>query len=160
LEFKKRFPDPGTLASANISDIENVISPLGLIWRAKYFSKLGKELINMSSHIPKHVKELQRLPGVGPYAAAAYLSLHAQKRLPIIDSNIVRFYGRFFGFQINPETRRKKYILVLADKITPRQHVKEFNYALIDFTRIICRPKPDHSNCVLSSRCAFFKKIR
>ena len=153
LTFKKRFPDPATLANSEISDIENVIAPLGLLWRARYFSELGKKLCDLNGLIPIDNIELQKLPGVGPYSSAAYLSLHAKQRLPIVDSNIVRFYGRIFGFQTGPETRRMKNMLLLADSVTPRRNFKEFNYSLIDFTRMICKPKPDHSNCPLYRKC-------
>lgn len=153
--FKERFPSPSSLAAADIREIESLISPLGLKWRARFLSALGNRLMEVNGEIPSDVPSLVAIPGVGPYAAAAFLSLHCGKRVPIVDSNVVRFYGRFFGFDTGPETRREKALLQLAELITPKRTFKQFNYALIDFTRAICKPKPQHEICLVAQRCAF-----
>lgn len=156
LNFVRVFPNPASLAQANIPDIEKVIAPLGLRWRAKFLNELGKELVAGGS-VPVDLALLRRLPGVGPYVASAYLSLHVGRRVPIVDSNVVRFYGRFFGFQTGPETRRDKQLFALADSITPQRAFRRFNYAIIDFTRAICRPKPLHDICPVAERCALYR---
>ena len=153
--FIRVFPNPDSLAQTSIPDIEKVIAPLGLRWRAKFLNKLGKELV-ADGGVPADLASLRKLPGVGPYAAAAYLSFHVGRRVPIVDSNVVRFYGRFFGFRTGPETRRDRQLLDLADSITPKRAFKRLNYALIDFTRAICRPKPLHDICPVAKRCAFY----
>jgi len=156
LNFIRVFQNPASLAHANIPDIEKVIAPLGLRWRAKFLQKLGKELA-AEGIVPADLALLRKLPGVGPYAASAYLSLHVGKRVPIVDSNVVRFYGRFFGFQTGPETRRDRQLFELADSLTPQKAFRRFNYAIIDFTRAICRPKPLHDICPVAKRCAFYR---
>lgn len=153
-EFVKRFPHPASLAEASISQVEAVIAPLGLKWRAKLLPELGRKLTEAHAEVPVDIQSLRNVPGVGPYATAAFLSLHAGKRAPIVDSNVVRFYGRFFGFDTGPETRRNKAILQLAECVTPERQYRDFNYALIDFTRAICRPKPHHELCPLADRCS------
>jgi A/G-specific adenine glycosylase len=155
LNFIRVFPNPANLAQTNIPDIEKVIAPLGLRWRAKFLHELGKELVAGGS-VPADLASLRKLPGVGPYAASAYLSFHVGRRVPIVDSNVVRFYGRFFGFRTGPETRRDRQLFKLADSVTPKRIFKKFNYAIIDFTRAICRPKPLHDICPLAKRCAFY----
>jgi A/G-specific adenine glycosylase len=55
----------------------------------------------------------------GSYIASAYRSLHLRERDFIIDSNVIRLYGRFFGFSTDSETRRKRSFLELADRATP-----------------------------------------
>jgi len=156
LNFVRVFPNPTSLAQTNIPDIEKVIAPLGLRWRAKFLHELGKELVAGGS-VPADLVSLRKLPGVGPYAASAYLSFHVGRRVPIVDSNVVRFYGRFFGFRTGPETRRDKQLFELADSVTPKRTFKRFNYAIIDFTRAICRPKPLHDICPVAKRCAFYR---
>jgi len=153
--FINRFPDCNALASASVKSIEKIILPLGLKWRAKFLSALGKNLAASGGSIPSDILSLEKLPGVGPYAAASFLSLHMNKRAPIIDSNVVRLYGRIFGFETGPETRRDIGIKLLADRITPRRNYRVFSYALIDFTRIICMPRPVHSNCPLFEKCSY-----
>lgn len=157
LNFVRVFPNPASLAQTNIPDIEKVIAPLGLRWRARFLHELGKELVAEGS-VPADLASLRKLPGVGPYAASAYLSFHVGRRVPIVDSNVVRFYGRFFGFRTGPETRRDKQLFELADSVTPKRTFKRFNYAIIDFTRAICRPKPLHDICPVAKRCAFYRE--
>lgn len=153
--FKERFPNPSALSTASVQEIEAVIAPLGLKWRAKFLSELGKRLVEEDKNVPCSFPHLLELPGVGPYAAAAYLSLHRGRRVPILDSNIVRFYGRFFDFETGPETRRDRMVLGLAERITPKRHYRDFNYGIIDFTRTICKRKPDCSSCPINTKCRF-----
>lgn len=108
--------------------------------------------------MPKRLNDLLELPGVGPYAAAAYLSLHRGERFPIIDNNITRHYSRLLGKPYKAETRRAKWVRIFAEKLTPYSGCKEFNYALIDFTRLICSIKPRCENCPLVSVCVEGKK--
>jgi len=147
------YPDPTSLARAEVAEVENVIRPLGLRWRARLLVQLGKALAQYGDRVPSEQQALARLPGVGAYVSAAYLSLHRRKRSPIVDSNIVRFYGRFFGFGTGPETRRNRSVITLAERLTPIRKSREFNYALIDFTRNICKPRPDHGVCPVKARC-------
>lgn len=156
--FIDHFPTYNSLAKSSVQTIESIILPLGLKWRAKFLLQLGESLTAMGGEIPLEIFSLRELPGVGPYAASAFLSLHANRRAPIVDSNIVRLYGRFFGFDTGPESRRDKGMLLIADRITPHRNYRAFNYALIDFTRIVCMPKPDHAICPLSAKCTKYSE--
>ncbi len=133
----------------------NVFQSLGLFWREKELRKLSKIL--SKTKIPIDEKSLLNLPGVGNYIKAAFRSLHLDERDLIIDSNVVRIYGRFFGFQTDSETRRKKFVKKLSDKITPKKRFREYNYGLIDYTRTVCATKPLCEKCKLKNKCNFFK---
>ena len=157
LNFIMKYPDPQSLANASIQEVETIIWPLGLRWRAKLLVQLGKSLKQFDWIVPDEDQLLKCLPGVGTYVSSAYLSLHRDKRAPIVDSNIVRFYGRYFGFYTGTETRRNKAVISLASQITPERTFRIFNYALIDFTRIICKPKPYHGVCPIKRKCWLYK---
>ena len=148
--FVKKYPTPDSLLRKRHP---NLFSDLGLVWRHRMFLRLANALIDHG--LPSDERGLKRLPCVGAYISGAMLSLHLGKRSPIIDSNIVRIYGRFFGFPVDGETRRKQHLKDLADLITPQRTFRDFNYALIDFTREICRPKPLCNACPLSSKCSY-----
>lgn len=89
------------------------------------------------------------------YLASAFRSLHANQWDRIIDSNVVRFYGRFFGFETHGETRRKKWFIKLCEELTPLRKHQDYNYALLDFTRSICVSKPQCEICPLKRKCSF-----
>lgn len=151
VSFARKYRTPLDFVRANSPD---VFSNLGLHWREKRF----KELANSLSHseIPEGKKELMRLPGIGDYISSSFRSLHLNLRDAIIDSNVVRLYGRFFGFETDGETRRKKWFIELAQKITPKKNFREFNYGVIDFTRQVCRPTPLCKSCIFKRRCKYY----
>ena len=124
---------------------------LGLKWRAHKLNKLAE--ITAEKGIPVEKEELIELPGVGEYIASAFRSLHLGKYDVIIDSNVVRLYGRYYGFQTDGETRRKRWFKELASCITPEKEFRDYNYGLIDFTRTVCKPKPVCSACPLTEYC-------
>lgn len=132
-----------------------VIGSLGLRWRSRLMLRLAREL-NARGPVPSEESLLIELPGVGPYAAAAFLSLHANRRASIIDSNVVRWLCRVTGRNMDGETRRKKWIKQLADELTPRTNFREYNYAVLDFTMRICGRAPRCDVCPLAkSHCAY-----
>lgn len=130
----------------------NIFKNLGLTWRYQVFRKMCKELTKLSE-IPEEKEELLKLPGVGEYVAGAYRSLHLNKKDYIIDSNVVRIYGRFFNLNTDGEVRRKEWFIEFTDRITPEKNFKDYNYSLLDFTRNICRPKPLCEECGLKKKC-------
>ena len=156
-KFIKAYPSPNRLLASPLLKIKTIIAPLGLQWRARKIKELARALVNRyNGKIPLHLDELMALPGVGPYAASAYLSLHNNKRALLIDSNIVRLSGRFFGFRIHAETRRKRTLINLIDLITPQHSCRQFNYAVLDLGRNICRSKPLCPICPVYIKCYYY----
>lgn len=151
-DFTREYASPSDYASDNTTLSFN---SLGLKWRAETLRQLAEILSRID--IPSDSESLLKLPSIGNYIASAFRSLHLGIRDFIIDSNVVRLYGRYFGFQTNGETRRKKWFIDLADKLTPKKRFKEYNYGLIDFTRDICRIKPLCSLCLLNRKCFYYQ---
>lgn len=145
-------------ASANSSSIIELLKPLGLNWRIKKIIELINELDLRGGKIPNNYTGLIELSGVGSYVASAYLSFHLGIKASIVDSNAVRLWSRFFGLKKNGEMRRKKELLMLVDEITPEIGNKNFNYAVLDLTRKICKSKPLCNDCPLSCYCEYYKQ--
>lgn len=149
--FFEKFPDSRSLSEGPEGEILKEIHSLGLLWRAKKLKELGKSILG---GIPDSLPRLMKLPGVGLYAAGAYLSFHRGVRASIPDSNSVRIICRYFGIEGLREPRRDPLFLELCDKITPRGNFKIFNYAILDFGRNICTPKkPLCGECPLMEKC-------
>jgi len=130
-----------------------VFGQLGLRQREREFRKLAETL--RGKRIPREPAKLLELPGVGPYVAAAYRCFHLHIRDVIVDTNVVRLYGRYWGFETDGGTRRKRWFIELAERVTPRRRFWWFNYALLDFTREICNQRPKCDECPFSARsCA------
>lgn len=147
-EFCIKYPTPSDYTQErNCKIFDN----LGLKWRARELLKLAETL--SEKEIPFEKEELTKLPGVGDYIASAFRSLHLREYDVIIDSNVVRLIGRYYGIQTDSETRRKKWFKRIAECMTPEKKFKDYNYGLIDYTRTICKPKPLCSNCLMAFYC-------
>lgn len=143
------YPAPEDLASSKLSKVEKLLYPLGLRWRAKLVQSLARSLKGLES-TPENLDELLLLPGVGPYAANAFLAFHTEKRAILIDSNTARFVCRYTGNDYYGEIRRKKWLIDYIDRLTPRENSKIFNLSFLDFSMLVCKStKPDCNGCPL-----------
>ncbi len=154
-EFLRRYPTPDLLVRESPAAFAGVIAPLGLRWRAPLMMSTAR-IVASRGDLPREAADLERLPGVGPYAAAAYLSLHRGKRAVLIDANVVRWLGRVFAFPTHAETRRKAWVRELADRLTPRRAFRAYNYAVLDLAMTVCRRAPLCEVCPLGDgACAY-----
>ncbi len=151
--FVSAFPEPDKLARAPLRRIERLLYPLGLRWRAPLIKQLASHLHTQGGVPPNSFERLTSLPGIGPYAAAAYLGFHGNERAVIIDANVVRWLCRIVGARRDSETRRKKWLFDLADRLTPTRNWKAYNYALLDFTMQICAARPRCEMCPIGPTC-------
>lgn len=158
--FITHFPEPETLKTATLEEIERLIYPLGLRWRAPLLKKLCDYLAATGGRVPDTYEKLLELPAVGPYVAAAMVSLHCGKRAVLIDANVVRWLCRMVDRPMDGETRRDKWLIQLAEAMTPRPNVCEFNYAMLDFTMEICAKKPLCAQCPVGPKlCAHGRQV-
>ena len=154
--FVNQFPSPSSLANASIEEIESIIFPLGLRWRAPFLKKLGRQLVELGGIIPDNYDALIKFSGVGDYVASAWLSFHGGKRSRIVDANVVRFICRITGMTMDGETRRKRWLLNLAEALTPVRNWKSYNYAILDFTMLICSKKPLCHKCPIGPKVCLY----
>jgi A/G-specific adenine glycosylase len=151
-DFVDKFPTPASVLSASDEELKEVLYPLGLPERAKWLRQLAQVVVDSDNKIPDKFDELVKLPGIGSYIAAAWLSFHGGKRAVIIDANVVRWICRLIKHPMNGETRRKKWLRELANQLTPISGWKEYNYAVLDFTMDICALRPKCDKCPLGSQ--------
>ncbi|QDG52097.1 A/G-specific adenine glycosylase [Persicimonas caeni] len=155
-DFFERFPTPESLAEASTEEVGDAIYSLGLAWRAKYISQLGDQLAELTGEVPDTRDGLKELPGVGPYVSGAFQVLHRNQPDSFVDSNVVRLLGRYFGFEWDGETRRRKWFLQFVDRLFEHEYEpSRFGYALLDFTREVCAPSPNCEVCPVRERCHF-----
>jgi len=154
--FIEKVPDLKTPIEAG--EIRQILWSLGLNWRIEKIIEL-LSFLQEKNEISNNYNELIQLPGVGDYVASAFLSLHLDIWSPLIDSNSIRLWGRVLGIETGPETRRKSSFRYLVSKITPVTKFQIFNYAVLDLSRAVCRPKPLCNKCPLSHLCIYYKVI-
>jgi A/G-specific adenine glycosylase len=158
-EFLARFPTPQALATAPPDQVAALLQPLGLAWRVPAFQRMAGRLVEEHAGVvPCDRQALLSLPGVGDYVADAVRCLAFGKPVALVDANTVRVAGRYFGFPVNAESRRKKAVrqavMQLVDLTVPR----ESNLALLDFAALVCRARhPLHELCPVADRCRFWQ---
>jgi A/G-specific adenine glycosylase len=152
--FSSRFRQPSDIARATDEELAKHLAALGLTWRIRLLIRLLREISDRRGELPRDLTGLQELPGVGPYAAAAALSLHGGQRAVMVDANIVRLVCRLLATPYDGETRRKQWLREAVDSLTPAADFQRFNYAMLDLADAVCRPRhPRCRECPLLSQC-------
>lgn len=156
------YPTPRFLANADISTLEDIIQPLGLGYRAKELRDMANELIvRHNGEVPRDLKKLIELPGIGDYTARAVLSLAFGEDMPVVDTNIARFLYRMFGLKgtLPSNPARKRALIELAGRLIPKGHARNFNLALLDLCAQVCKAnKPQCIECPVRPHCAYYAK--
>ena len=152
-------PNPKSLHEASSDQLEKILTPLGMQHkRAILLKEIGSILVTkFNQEVPNSQSDLMSLPGVGLYIANAVLCFAFGKDMPIVDTNIIRVFGRVFSFQ--SKKRRPKDDLELwtfVGKFIPQGKCREFNLAIIDLAHLICTPNdPSCKICPLKIICRY-----
>jgi len=157
LRFTEKYQTPNDVLMEKSEYLYSLLGKLGLKWRAKKIIELSSAL--SKQQIPVTLEDLVKLPGVGLYAASAFLCFHRNTRIGIIDTNAIRLWTRLFNIKNNDTLRRKKGFIEFVEELTPENNFCLFNFAILDFTRIICRKKPVCNTCPLNSLCDYYMSI-
>jgi len=156
-DFLEEYPNIDSLAIAKHSQIEKVTEHLGLHWRTKHFIKSANFIKKeFNGTYPKDKNQLMKIPGVGDYTASVILTVCFNKSVPVIDSNISRFINRYYNLGLKGEIRRKKQIFEKAIILFNMDNPKDFLFAILDFTALVCTPiKPKCKDCVINKKCKY-----
>ncbi len=154
--FVACFPDPASLAAADEQEVLRLWQGLGYYRRARNLRAAAIEV--MRAHggvIPGDPVALRRLPGVGPYIAAAVGSICFGHRVASVDANVRRVLARVFGILSplgKPATERR--LRELAEALLPPEGAGQWNEALMEFGATVCRPvDPGCDDCSLAPYC-------
>jgi DNA (cytosine-5)-methyltransferase 1 len=158
--FISRYPDLNKLHSANLSDVKAILKGLGLFYRAQRLISIAKYLsIQYEGKVPSRIDQLIKMKGIGKYVASAVLCFAFNRSEPLVDNNIVRLFQRIFGYE-SPKKRPRDdpSLWYLAKSFLPRKNVRDYNYALLDFSALVCIARnPKHDICPLKSICKYYR---
>jgi A/G-specific adenine glycosylase len=157
--FLKRYPSWIALAQAPPEGLENALRPLGL-WRQKAlaFQQLAQSIEMNGGVVPRTRKELERLPGIGPYTAGAVLAIVYGRAEPLLDVNMARLLWRFLGPSNGIEAKPKRRLRALALRLVRGKRCLVVNWAALDFGALVCRARrPLCPECPLRARCQYVR---
>lgn len=152
-KFLSRFPNVESLARVSWEEFLPYYQGLGYYARGRNMLRTARMIISeYGGKFPRDAKELEKLPGVGPYTAAAIASFAYGKDTVAWDTNLRRVVGRFFF--------GSKKADIPKEKIEPLFSLgaNVLNAAMMDFGSAICTARPKCGACPLSSRCVYFKE--
>lgn len=158
--FLRRFPTLGALARAPRREVIREWRGLGYNRRAVALSEAARAIVrDHGGNVPSDPEDLIRLPGVGPYTAAAVASLAYGKAVPAVDANVRRIAARA-ELGVQPEEASQGRIQEVAADWLDRRDPSGWNQALMDLGREVCRPIPRCSLCPLRDGCRFHARGR
>jgi len=160
IKFKTNYPDARKLYAAKISELKKIIKPLGFVnQRSEALKHASKHLIeNYNGEVPKDIKLLLAVPHVGLYSSSAVLCFAFNKKIEIVDTNVLRLFSRLYGLNLKPDIRREPLAWEIARELLPREakKAKFHNYGMLDFTAQICKSiRPKCEVCPLNKICVW-----
>ena len=157
-KFIEEYPTIYDLASSNEASILRSWQGLGYYTRARNLHTCARIIVEQfSGEFPTTYRDLIRLPGIGPYTAAAIASFAFKEAVPVLDGNVYRVLSRFFAIEIPINTTKGRYIFNnLAHKLVPSLP-DVYNQAIMEFGALQCTPyKPYCTDCILKIDCQAF----
>ncbi len=95
--FMKTFPTITKLAHARPAKVITLWSGLGYNRRAVALQKAAQAIVaHHGGQVPSDPVVLETLPGIGPYTAGAIAAFAFNHSVPVLDTNIERFYELLF----------------------------------------------------------------
>jgi A/G-specific adenine glycosylase len=158
------FPTIGDLARAEESVLFRHWQGLGYYSRARNLHKTAKYISNeLLGIFPNSYEKLIKMPGIGPYTAAAISSFAFDEPKAVVDGNVFRILSRFFGVETDiSHSSARKIFTDLAEELIPASQPAAFNQAIMEFGSLQCSPAPQCETCPLQTGCHAFahKKVK
>ena len=151
-ELFARYPEAADYAAAERSDLESILRPLGF-QRAKagHLLGIGEKLVaDFQGEVPRTVKELTSLPGVGRKTALVVLGNAFGIPGLTVDTHFGRLMQRL---GLTGESTPVKIERDIA-KIVPEEEWTMFSHRVIFHGRQVCHARtPECDACVLWDMC-------
>jgi A/G-specific adenine glycosylase len=152
--FLGRFPDIASLAAAPEQDVLTAWSGLGYYSRARNLQRAAQNIV--AGGLPETYEQLLKLPGAGPYTAAAIASIALNLPHAAVDGNVIRVISRLTNdpSEISSPAARRRFA-AHAQLLLDPQRPGDFNQAMMELGATICVPAaPRCAECPVSECCA------
>ena len=154
-KFLTLFPNVQALAAAEDDAVMAAWAGLGYYSRARNLLKCARLVAqDHDGQFPDEEAALLKLPGIGPYTAAAIAAIAFNRPAAPVDGNIERVLARLYKLEtplpdVKPQVKEKNQALVPADR------PGDFAQAMMDLGATLCTPKrPNCPICPWQKGCA------
>ena len=154
LHLVTTYPNPASLAEAD--GLRQWFRPLGLVRRADRLVECAHRLLrDYGGQVPRDLKQLESLPGIGRYSARAILCMAFQRPEPMVDEGSGRVLRRVLGYKQTGPAYLDEGLLRAVEEVIPENSGSEFNFGLIDIATAYCHTRtPNCRKCPLLEHCS------
>lgn len=138
--FLEAFPTPAALAAAPEETVLAHWSGLGYYARARRLRQ-GAAVVAESPEgtFPRNPEAAGAIPGIGPYTAAAILSISYDLPYAVVDGNVARVLARVYRLE-PPHDRPGSRTRMLAQALLDPFHPGDHNQAMMELGALLCLP--------------------
>ncbi|MCX7558035.1 A/G-specific adenine glycosylase [Sulfitobacter sp. F26204] len=153
--FVTRWPTVAALAAAEDAEVMGEWAGLGYYARARNLLKCARMVVDVHDGVfPSDHDMLLKLPGIGPYTAAAISAIAFDQRHTVLDGNVERVMARLYDIH-TPLPAAKSELMAKAEALTPALRPGDYAQAVMDLGATICSPKsPACEICPWRAFCA------
>lgn len=140
--FLSALPTIKDLAKVKEDVLLKLWEGLGYYSRAKNLKKCAEKVIELGlKELPQEKKEIEKLPGIGPYTAGAILSIAYGACTPAIDGNVLRVLARIHedNRDLLKKSVKEEYETKLK-KFMTKENARDFTESLIELGALVCVP--------------------
>lgn len=139
--FTTRWPGVRDLAGAKDADVMGEWAGLGYYARARNLLKCARVVTDeLGGTFPDTYDDLLKLPGIGPYTAAAISAIAFDRPETVLDGNVERVMARLHNIH-DPLPGSKPLLRMHATAHTPDLRAGDYAQAVMDLGATICTPK-------------------
>ncbi len=154
--WTRRFPDFETLAAADPEAVLKHWEGLGYYSRARNLQRLAQAIVAEAEH-PGCARDWQKLPGIGPYTAAAIASIHHAEPIAVVDGNVIRVCARLTADERSFKNGAEagKQLGPVAQSLLNPEQPGAHNEAMMELGALVCRKaNPGCLLCPVRDFCA------
>lgn len=159
LRFIETFPDVLALHKAEDSEVLKAWEGLGYYTRARNLKKAASIIVNdHGGRFPDTYPDIIRLPGIGPYTAAAIAGFAFELPHAVIDGNVMRLISRILCLEKPVDSREvKETVSHYVNEAIRYAQPSRFNQAIMNVGALVCKPQsPDCPSCPFMNNCKAF----
>ena len=148
----KKYSDPQSMSRASLKQIETLIKSTGFYKnKAKHICSAARRImIEHKGEVPRTMKELTKLPGVGRKTANVVLGNAFGVPGIVVDTHVTRLSNRL-GFAKEKDAVKLEKKL---EKVVPKKDWVGFSHWMIQHGRRLCKArKPLCKDCFLDHIC-------
>lgn len=154
IAFTRTWPTVHDLAGADDDAVMAAWAGLGYYARARNLLKCARVVSgDLGGRFPDTEADLLKLPGIGPYTAAAIASIAFDRAATVLDGNVERVMARLHDIH-TPLPAAKPELHALATGHTPDLRPGDYAQAVMDLGATICTPRsPACGICPVNDLC-------